>query len=103
MTYACSTREFAADTRLLRLQRLQNKIFRTIGNFPRYTLVRELHKAFNIPYVHDYIRKLRRQQAKIIQNRGNFNVSNVGQGEPRHIKFKRLKLGDGHAYDRSSV
>jgi hypothetical protein len=26
----------------------------------------------------------------------------IGQGEARHRKYKRLKLGGGHAYDRSS-
>jgi hypothetical protein len=29
------------------LQRLQNKVLRTTGNFPRRTPVWELHKAFN--------------------------------------------------------
>jgi hypothetical protein len=27
---------------------------------------------------------------------------NIGQGEARHIKYKRLKLGGGQAYDRSN-
>jgi hypothetical protein len=49
---------FAANTHLLKLQRLQNKFLRTIDNFPRRTPVRELHKAFNIPYIYDYITKL---------------------------------------------
>jgi hypothetical protein len=30
MTYACSTWEFVADNHLLKLQRLQNKVLRTI-------------------------------------------------------------------------
>jgi hypothetical protein len=62
-----------------------------------------MHKAFNIPYKYDYIRKLCRKQAKIIQNHGNANVRNIGQGEPRHRKFNWLKLGGGQAYHRSSV
>jgi hypothetical protein len=33
MTYACRAWELAADTYLLKLQRLQNKILRTISNF----------------------------------------------------------------------
>jgi hypothetical protein len=49
MTYASPAWEFAANTHLLKLQRLQNKVLRTIGNFARRTPVRELHKAFNIP------------------------------------------------------
>jgi hypothetical protein len=86
----------------LKLQRLQNRVLRTIGNFPWRTPVRELHKAFSIPYVYDYMAKLSRQQAEVIQNHENANVRNIGQGEARHRKYKRLKLGDGQTYDRSS-
>jgi hypothetical protein len=53
MTYAFPAWEFAANNHLLKLQRLQNKVLSTIGNFPRHTPVRELHKAFNIPYIYD--------------------------------------------------
>jgi hypothetical protein len=102
MTYACPALELAADTHLLKLQRLQNKVLHTTGNFPRHTPVCELHKTFNIPYIYDYITKSCRKEAKIIQNHGNANVCNIGQGEPRHRKFKRLKLGGGQAYHRSS-
>jgi hypothetical protein len=47
-SYACPTWNFAADTHLFKLQRLQNKVLCIIGNFPRRTPVRELHKAFMI-------------------------------------------------------
>jgi hypothetical protein len=66
MTYACLAWEFAADNHLLKLQRLQNKVLRTIGNFPRCTPVRDLHMAFKLPYVYYYITKLCRQQAEVI-------------------------------------
>jgi hypothetical protein len=33
MTYACPASELAADSYLLKLQRLQNKVLRTTGNF----------------------------------------------------------------------
>jgi hypothetical protein len=102
MTYACPTWEFAADTHLMKLQRLQNRVLRAIGNHDRSTPVRDLHLAFKIPYVYDYITKLCRRQA-VILNHENLNVRAIGQGEPRHRKYKRLKLGGGQAYDRSSV
>jgi hypothetical protein len=86
----------------MKLQRLQNKVLRTIGNFPRRTPAREFHKAFSIPYIYDYITKLSRQQAEVIQNHRNANVRNTGQGEARHRKYKRLKLVGGQAYDRSN-
>jgi hypothetical protein len=39
--------------------------------------------AFKLPYsIYDYIAKLRRQQAEVIQNHEIANVRNIGQGEP---------------------
>jgi hypothetical protein len=101
MTYACPTWDFAAVTHLMKLQRLQNKVLRIIGNFPRRKPIRKL-KAFSIPYIYDYITKLSRQQTEVIQNHENVNVRNIGQGEARHRKYKKLKLGGGQAYDRSN-
>jgi hypothetical protein len=43
------------------------------------------------------------QQAEEIQNHKNENVPYIEQGEARHRKYKRLKLGGGHVYDCSSV
>jgi hypothetical protein len=103
MTYVCSAWEFAAETDLLKLQRVQNKVLRTIGNFPRHTSIRDMHVAFQVPYVYDYKTKLCRRQAEIIHNHENENVRNIGQGETPYRKYKRLKLGGGHLYDRSSV
>jgi hypothetical protein len=102
LTYACPAWDFAADSHLLKLQCLQNRVLRSIGNFPWRTPVRELHKTFNIPYIYNYMTKLSRQQAEVILNHENSNVRNIGQGEARHRKYKRLKLGGGQAYDRSS-
>jgi hypothetical protein len=101
--YASPAWEFAANTHLLKLQGLQKKVLSTIGNFRRCTLVRELRKAFNVPYIYNYITKLCTQQAEVIQNHENANVRNIVQGEAQHRKHKRLKLGGGQAYDRSSV
>jgi hypothetical protein len=78
MTYACPAWEFAAESHLLKLQRLQNRVLRSIVNFPRRTSVRDLHVAFQIPYVYDYITKLCRQQAEVIQNHDNENARNIG-------------------------
>jgi hypothetical protein len=101
MTCAFPAWEFAADNHLLKLQRLQNKVLSTTGNFSTRTPFRNLHMAFELSYIYDYITKLCRQQAEVIQNRENENVRNIGQGEPRHRKYKRLKFGGGQAYDRS--
>jgi hypothetical protein len=80
----------------LKLQRPQNRVFRTTGKFSRGTSIRDKHAAFQIPYVYDYLRKLCRRQAEIIQNHENGNIRSIGQGEPQHRKYKMLKLGGGH-------
>jgi hypothetical protein len=103
MTYACPPWEFAAETPLLTLQCLQNKVLHTTGNLPNCTSVRDMHVAFQISYVYNYITKLCRRQAEIIHNHENENVRNIGQGETPHRKHKRLKLGGGKLYNHSSV
>jgi hypothetical protein len=57
MTYSCPAWEFAAQCHLFKLQRVQNNVLRTIGNFPKRTSVRDMHKAFHVPYMYDYITK----------------------------------------------
>jgi hypothetical protein len=52
--------------------------------------------------VYNYIKELCIQQAEVIQNHDKENVRNTEQGEARHRKYMRLKLGGGQAYDCSS-
>jgi hypothetical protein len=42
------------------------------------------------------------QQTEVLQNHENEHVLSIVQGEARHMKYKRLKLGGGKSYDRSS-
>jgi hypothetical protein len=100
MTYACPAWEFAAEVHLLKLQRLENKVLRAIGNLPKCTSVHDMHVAFQIMYIYDYITKLCRRHAEIIHNHENENVRNIRQGETPHRKHKRLKFGGGHLYVR---
>jgi hypothetical protein len=63
----------------------------------------QIHFLLASPYVYDYVTKSCRQQAEVVQNHENKNVRYTGQGEARHRKYRRLKLGGGHVYDCSSV
>jgi hypothetical protein len=65
-------------------------------------MLETIEESLQIPYVYDYITKLCRQQAQAIKHHENIHVRNIGQGEARHRKYKKLKLGGGQAYDRSS-
>jgi hypothetical protein len=84
-----------AHTYLLKLQYLQNKVLHPVGNFPRCTPVCDMHMAFKLPYVYDYITKLCKQKVEVIQNHENEHVCSIGQYEARHRKYKRLKFGSG--------
>jgi hypothetical protein len=53
-----------------------------------------MHAAFQVPYVYDYITKLCRRQAEIIQNHENSNVRNIGQGETPLRKYKTCGVVD---------
>jgi hypothetical protein len=48
------------------------------------------------------VQKLCRKQAEVIQNHENEHVGSIRQGEARQRRYKRLKLGGGQTYDRSS-
>jgi hypothetical protein len=87
---------------LLKLHRLQNKFLHTTGNFPRCTPVCDLHAAFNLSYIYDYIKKVCRQQAEVIQTDENDMFAEKEQCEAKHKKYKRLKPGSIQAYDHSS-
>jgi hypothetical protein len=87
----------------LKLQLLQNKALRTIDGLPRRTPTRVLRQIFHVPYVIDYITKICRKQAQVIQTHDNVNDRNVGKVEVQHRKYKRLKFGGSQAYDLSGV
>jgi hypothetical protein len=78
MSYACPTWEFVAETNLLKLQRVRKKVLRSTGNFPRPIWFWDMHVAFLVPHVYDYITKVCRRQADIIHNHENENVHNTG-------------------------
>jgi hypothetical protein len=64
MTYACPAWEFAAEIHLFKLQHLQNRVLHTICNFPRCTPICDMHVAFQIPYIYDYVTNLCEEKQK---------------------------------------
>jgi hypothetical protein len=93
--------ELAADTCLLKLQSLQNKVLCTTESFPRCKRVRGLHTAFTLPYVYEYVRTLCRKLDEVIQNHENKHICNTGKREDRHRICNRLERDGWEAYERS--
>jgi hypothetical protein len=84
------------------LQRLKNMVLRINWKFCKVHTGPRFAHGFQPSYVYDYITKLCRQQAEIVQNHENDYDRSKGQDEVTHRKYKRLKLGGGQAYERSS-
>jgi hypothetical protein len=93
MFCACPAWEFAAVRYLVKLQILQDKVHCTIGNLSRRTPIRDLHIAFKIPYLYDFVTKLCREQATAILSHDDVYIRIIGQGEARDGKYKRLIPG----------
>jgi hypothetical protein len=92
MTYACNAWKLVADTYLLKLQLLQNKVLRKIANFSTCTPVRNLYTALNLPYVYDYITNLCRQKAEVVRNHENEHLRGIGKPQPDIKNIRGLNL-----------
>jgi len=57
------------------------------------TSIHDLPAVFQIPYFHDFIAKLRKQQSEVNQNHEKGNFRNT-----EHKIFKGLKFSGGHSY-----
>jgi hypothetical protein len=58
VAYVCLACQSAADTQNLKLQRAQNKVLSATGKFPRCTMTRDLHVAFEIPNIRDTVQEV---------------------------------------------
>jgi hypothetical protein len=92
MIYSCPAWELAAYTHLLKLQRMQNNVLSSTANFSKtHTSPRFAH-GLHLLHVYDYITKLCRRQAEVIQNHEHEYVRGIGQGEAIHKIYNWLKL-----------
>jgi hypothetical protein len=90
ITYACLARVFAADSYLLKFQRLQNNFLHIqMHTGPRYACGFQ-----NSAYLWFY-HKLWMQQAEFVQNN---HYRDTGQGEVQHKEHKRLKRDSGQPF-----
>jgi hypothetical protein len=87
-----STWEYAAETYLFKLQRLQNRFCRAIVKLYKRTPVREMHMHFKIPYVYDYVTKLCRKQAEAMESHLNHMCMQLDNEKPCIGSMRGLNL-----------
>lgn len=83
----------------MKLQHLQNQVLRDIGNFPRRTGDRELHKTFNSLYIYDYVIKLCSNKQESYKFTKMHIFATLDRVKP-DTENKSLQVGVGQAYDR---
>jgi hypothetical protein len=64
-----------ADAHLLKLQRPQNRVVRVTGNLDRSTQVSELHVAFKLSCVYDYITKTLKMTGVLLKTTAYFDLT----------------------------
>jgi hypothetical protein len=57
-----------------------------------YTLIRDMHVVFQVPYLYDYITKLCRRQAEITHNHENENYAILDKVKPHTENIRGLNL-----------
>jgi hypothetical protein len=70
----------------------KTQFFARLTAIPMRTSIHDLHVAFQIPYLHDFIAKLRRRHSEVNQNHEKGNVRNI-----EHKIFKGLKFSGGQS------
>jgi hypothetical protein len=100
MTYASRAWEFAANTYLMKTQRLQNKV-----EHNRQLSEAHAGSRFALGSSHSICIRLHNETMQATSRSHpkpcNGNVRNIGKDEDNHRKYKRLNLGGGQAYNRS--
>jgi len=75
---------------LAKLQRLQNKVSPATGTFQ--SAHRRLARGFQVPYFYDFITKVSRHQAEVLQRHENEHVCNTVKAKPNTVYKDRFKL-----------
>ena len=58
LSYSCPTWNFTSNTNIKKLQTVQNKFLRVIGNYPRRTKIEKIHKELSIETIKAHLNKL---------------------------------------------
>ena len=93
LTYACPVWNFTCDSNIKKLQIVQNKCLRIIGNYPRYTPCYIMHEQLNIEYIYNFIRNISTNFFSKIKDNKNQLISNIANYDIKiKHKHKRIKL-----------
>ena len=89
LTYVCPVWSMICRSQYDKLQILQNKFLRLIGNFRKYSKISEMHAKLNVEYIHNFIKKLSTDYFNIIEKHQNPLVRSIKYKNKKY-KYKRI-------------
>ena len=92
LLYACVAWGNASSTILNKLQIVQNLSLRKILRPPILTSNATIHQELHIPYLSHFIHRRSTTTWARIRTHTNKLISQIGSGEPRHRKHKRIRV-----------
>lgn len=98
LTYAAPVWSKTSRNHYKKLQIVQNKCLRIIGNYPRYTKITQMHKDLQIHTIEEFILKLTTNffsqcsinNNELINSIGNYTLDNLNSKYKKY-KHKRIK------------
>lgn len=90
MLYACPVWSMTSQTNINKLQIVQNKFLRIIGQYRRFSLISQMHKDLKVEYIKDYIHKLTVNYFNRIKSHPNALVRNILYDTKEKYKHKRV-------------
>ena len=90
ITYGCPVWSNISESNYNKLQIVQNKFLRIIGNYPRYTFLNVMHSELNIEFIKTHIFKLAKKFFTDIENSANVALHEINYDKNK-FKHKRIK------------
>ena len=90
MLYACPIWSMTCQTDINKLQIVQNKFLRIIGNYRKFTLISIMHDNLHIEYVKDYKKTLSRNYFVRVETHGNALVRNISYDKGKSYRHERV-------------
>lgn len=89
ISYAYPIWSYISKSSFDKLQVLQNKFLRLIGNYRAYTPIVQMHKELNIEYMYEFIKRLNERYYNRLDSHKNILMSNI-KYENVNFKHKRI-------------
>ena len=77
MVYACPVWSMTCKSNFRKLQVIQNKFLRIIGNYRKFTPINCMHEELRIEYIENYILTIVRNYFNRLENHSNRLVNSI--------------------------